>query len=484
MLQTAQPIELVLPSFMQFLGDSIFVAHNADFDSGFIRREANRLGLPFTNKILDTLSLARIVFCDLKNHRLDTLAKKLNIRMGSHHRAVDDANTAAFILLELLREVKEVGIDDLSRINEIYKLQKNTAKLIPYHATILVKNNVGLKNLYKLVSISHLDFFYRHPRIPKSLYRTYSEGLIIGTGCQAGELFQSLLHISDSEKIKNAIEFYDFLEIQPIHNNKFLIDNGYVSNQEILKTINKKIYNLGKEYNKPVVMTGDVHFLNPMDEIYRKILLSAQGFQDADKESKLFFKTTKEMLDECNYLGPEIAKEVVIVNPNKIANEVEEGLKPFPEELYTPNIEGAEQEIISMTYQRAKELYGKELPAPVENRIKRELDSIVNNGYAVIYLIAHKLVKKSLDDGYLVGSRGSVGSSFVATLCGITEVNPLPAHYLCPKCQTSIFKRFQRNCGPDLPDQICPKCGMLMEKDGFNIPFEVFMGFEGDKYRY
>lgn len=482
MLKSAPPIEKALPLFMKFLGDGIFVAHNASFDSGFIRRDALKQQIPFNNKILDTLALSRIVFPELKNHRLDTLAKKLNIRMGSHHRAVDDANTDALILKELLKNAIEFGIENLSQINDLYKLQKGVLNLSSYHATILVKNQIGMKNLYKLVSIAHLDYFYRHPRIPKSLLRANREGLLIGSGCQAGELFQSLLHYSNQEKLDSLVEFYDFLEIQPLQNNEFLIENENVSGFERLKDLNRKIYNLGKKAKKPVVMTGDVHFVNPEDEIYRKILLNAQGFKDADKKSKLYFRTTEEMLKDCQYLGSDIAKEIVIKNPNMLADEVEEDIKPFPDGLYPPKIPGAEQSIVEMTYKKAKALYGENLPAIVETRLQRELDAIVNNGFAVIYLIAHKLVTKSLDDGYLVGSRGSVGSSLVATMCDITEVNPLPPHYLCPKCQTSIFvKDAEGIVGPDLPDKNCPNCRTPMNKEGFNIPFEVFMGFEGDK---
>jgi len=482
MLKSAPPIEVAIESFIRFLGNDIFVAHNSQFDSGFIRRDALRQKIPFNNKVLDTLALARIMFPELRNHRLDTLAKVLKIKMGSHHRAVDDANTDALILKELLKKVREAGIANLSKINEMYKLQNSVSNLSSFHATILVKNNEGMKNLYKLVSIAHLNHFYRHPRIPKSLLRKNREGLIIGSGCQAGELFQSLLQYSSQEMINNLIDFYDFLEIQPINNNSFLIDEESVSGWERLKEINREIYYLGKKANKPVVLTGDVHFLNPEDEIYRKILLNAQGFKDADKESKLYFRTTEEMLDDCKYLGPDEAKEVVIESPNLIAEQIDEDVRPFPNELYPPKIPGAERKIKDMAYGKAKELYGENLPAIVESRLKRELDSIINNGYAEIYLIAHKLVKKSLEDGYLVGSRGSVGSSLVATMCNITEVNPLPAHYLCGKCKTSIFvEEAEGIVGPDLPDKNCPNCGTEMSKLGFNIPFEVFMGFEGDK---
>ncbi len=482
MLKSAPPIEKAIVSFIEFLSDGIFVAHNAQFDSGFIRRDTSRLNIPFNNKILDTLALSRILFPQLKNHRLDTLAKELKIKMGSHHRAVDDANTDALILKELLKRVRDAGIDNLSRINDIYRLQKGVSNLNSFHATVLVKNDTGMRNLYKLVSIAHLNHFYRHPRIPKSLLRKNREGLLIGSGCQAGELFQSLLQYGSQEKIERLLDFYDYLEIQPLHNNAFLIDNENVSGMDRLKELNRKIYYLGKEANKPVIATGDVHFINPEDEIYRKILLNAQGYKDADKESNLYFRTTDEMLEEFKYLGTDKAEEVVIESPNLLAEQIEEDVKPFPDELYPPKIPGAEQKVIDMTYEKAKEMYGENLPEIVESRLQRELDSIINNGYAEIYLIAHKLVAKSLEDGYLVGSRGSVGSSLVATMCNITEVNPLPAHYLCRKCRTSIFEHdVEGIVGPDLPDKNCPNCNSPMSKEGFNIPFEVFMGFEGDK---
>lgn len=482
MVSSAPPLKEVLSGFINFLGDGIFVAHNARFDSGFIRRDCEKLGLPFDNKVLDTLPLCQIIYTDLKNHRLDTVAKKLDIKMGNHHRAVDDANTAALILKEALAHLEKTGIKNLSHINHIYHSSNGAVHLNSYHATILVKNMVGLRNLYELVSRSHLDYFYRHPRIPKSLLKSFREGLILGTGCQAGELYQSLLHFSSPEYIKRIVEFYDFLEIQPLQNNAFLVQNGMVSGKEALEKLNLQIYKLGKKFNKPVALTGDVHFLNPEDEIYRKVLLKSQGYEDADKDSCLYLKTTEDMLKECEYLGKEAAFEVVVANTNKIADEIEDDIKPVPDELYPPKIEGAEQEIINMTYKRAKELYGDNLPDIVQKRIERELNSIVNHGYSVIYLIAHKLVKKSMEDGYLVGSRGSVGSSLVATMCGITEVNPLPPHYLCPECKNAIF--IQENegiVGPDLPDKSCPVCGKPMKKEGFNIPFEVFMGFEGDK---
>lgn len=480
MVKDAPPLSEVLPSFMDFLSDAVFVAHNASFDAGFINRDCQKLGLKFDNSILDTLALARVLLTYLKNHRLNTIAKKFNISMGSHHRAKDDANTAGAILIELLNMVGDISY--LSDLNDIYHRQNGIIPLNTYHATILVKNQKGLRQLYELVSISHLDYFYRHPRIPKSLLNSHRDGLIIGSGCQAGELYQYLLQNSRDDLIEELVNFYDFLEIQPLSNNAFLLDNGRVSNINRLENINRRIYELGKKYKKPVVLTGDVHFINPEDDIYRKILLAAQGFQDADKDSDLYFRTTDEMLKECEYLGEEAAWEVVVENTQKIADEVENEIRPVPEGLHTPKIDGAEEDIIKMTYEKARNLYGDDLPEIVEDRIDRELKSIVDNGFAVIYLIAHKLVSKSLEDGYLVGSRGSVGSSLVATMCGITQVNPLPPHYRCPHCKFTIFPDMDGVVvGPDLPEKSCPKCDSHMIKDGFNIPFEVFMGFEGDK---
>lgn len=482
MLVLAPKLEEVLPSFLKFLGEGIFVAHNAEFDSGFIRRDCKKLKYEFNNDVLDTLSLSKIVFSNLKNHKLDTIARELNINMGNHHRATDDANTAGLILIDIINRLNKVGINNLSAINKVYEFMGEPVRLNSYHATILVKNQQGIKELYELVSKSHLNYFYRHPRIPKSLLNSYRDGLILGTGCQAGEFYQSLLHCSSELKIERIVKFYDFLEIQPISNNAFLFDNGLVSSREKLEEFNLQIYKLGKKYKKPVVITGDVHFLNPDEDIYRKILLNGQGYKDFDKDSGLYFRTTAEMLKECEYLGKEAANEVVITNTNKIAAEIDDDIKPIPDKLYTPKIDGAEQEIINMTYKKAHDLYGNKLPDIVEKRIERELNSIVNNGYSVIYLIAHKLVKKSLEDGFLVGSRGSVGSSLVATMCEITEVNPLPPHYLCPKCKKSIFvENIDGTVGPDLPDKNCPECNVPFKKEGFNIPFEVFLGFKGDK---
>lgn len=478
MVENAPTLNEALSRFKDFIKDAVFVAHNAEFDSGFLRRDFNKLNIVFENKIIDTMALSAVVLDDIKNHKLDTIAKRLNIKLKNHHRALDDANALALIFIELIKKAKEKGavkLSDLNTFNIPYNLNS-------YHAIILAKDEVGLYNLYKLVSISHLNYFYRHPRIPKSLLNSLREGLLIGTACESGELFQAILNNRSQEDIERIASFYDFLEIQPIKNNYFMIQKGIVKNEETLKEINKKIYQLGKKLEKPVVMTSDAHFINPEDEIYRKILLHAQGYQDYDNSSMLYLMTTKEMLLEAEYLGERQAYEVVIDNPKKIAQMVKANLKPVPDELYPPKIEGAEKEIIQMAYKRAKEIYGEELPEIVQKRLERELNSIVNNGYSVIYLIAHKLVKKSLNDGYLVGSRGSVGSSLVATMCEITEVNPLPPHYICPKCKNTIFVENNEGIvGPDLPDKLCPRCSTKMKKDGFNIPFEVFMGFEGDK---
>lgn len=482
MLITAPYIEEVMPKFIDFIDDSIFVAHNADFDAGFIRRECKKLDLEFNNKVLDTLSLSKVLLNKLKNHKLATISKEFNIRMGNHHRALDDANTAYLILERLLRELKKLGITDISDINDAYKLSKNEIRLNTYHTTIFVKNQEGMKNLYKLVSKSHLEYFYRHPRIPKSLLNSYRDGLIIGTGCQAGELYQSIFKYKSDDEIKALTSFYDVFEIQPLSNNDFMIKKRLVSGVDRLKEINLQIYALGKEYNKPVILTGDVHFLNPRDAIYRKILQSGQGYRDFDLDSNLYFKTTEEMIKDANYLGEKAAFEVTVSNTNYIADLIEDDVKPIPDGLYPPKIDNAEDEIIQMAFQKAKELYGEPLPQIVQERLEKELNAIVSNGYAVIYLIAHKLVVKSLKDGYLVGSRGSVGSSLAATMCDITEVNPLPPHYRCPKCKNTIFvKDSEGLVGPDLPEKRCPNCGSDFVKDGFNIPFEVFLGFEGDK---
>ncbi len=470
----------VINSFGKFIEGSVLVAHNASFDVGFIRENMKRHTMSMDNPVLDTLELARTVFPDLKNHKLDTIAKYLGVNLENHHRAVDDATATKDILLKILSLLEEKGIKNFSDINSL-KDDSNIFKGETFHIVILAKNMVGLKNLYRIISDSHLKYFHRRPRIPKSLLEANRDGLIIGSACESGELYRSILKGSSHAEIRNTVNFYDYLEIQPLGNNMHLIRNGILKDEEQLKEINMKIYELGKKYNKPVVATGDVHFLDPEDEVYRRILMAGQGFQDADFQPPLYFMTTDEMLDEFSYLGKDKAYEVVIENTNLVNNMIEK-IKPIPDGTFPPIIEGSEEELRNITYNKAYEIYGDPLPDIVKNRLERELGSIIKNGYAVMYIIAQKLVWKSLEDGYLVGSRGSVGSSFVATMSGITEVNPLSPHYVCPKCKYSyFFEDGSIASGSDLPDKNCPNCNTQLRKDGQDIPFEVFLGFEGDK---
>ncbi|EOD00618.1 PolC-type DNA polymerase III [Caldisalinibacter kiritimatiensis] len=474
-------IEEVITEFLDFVGDSVLVAHNASFDMGFIKEKASRQGIDIKNASLDTLELSRVLFPDLKRHKLNILAKHLNIKLENHHRAVDDAEATAHIFIKMLNILHDERIKKLEKINTAFNKNRSYKSERPYHIVIFAKNYTGLKNLYKIVSESHLKYFYRKPRIPKSLLAKYREGLILGTACEAGELYKAVLRNADFNELRDIINFYDYLEIQPIDNNLHLIEKGIVKDREELKFINKKIASLGEKFNKPVVATGDVHFLDPQDEVYRRILMAGQGFSDADKQAPLYLKTTDEMLEEFSYLGSKKAEEVVIYNTNKIADMIDDIL-PIPEGTFPPIIEGSEEELRRMTYEKATSIYGDPLPEIVKDRLERELNSIISNGYAVLYIIAHKLVKKSLDDGYLVGSRGSVGSSFVATMSDITEVNPLPPHYVCPNCKNSEFIiDGSVGSGVDMEDKKCPKCGTQYIKDGHDIPFEVFLGFEGDK---
>ncbi|HOB20837.1 MAG TPA: PolC-type DNA polymerase III, partial [Candidatus Atribacteria bacterium] len=482
MVSDAPKIDTVLPGFIEFCGDAVLVAHNASFDLGFIKEYGQRQGMTIDNPVLDTLSLSRELLKDLKKHKLDIVADHLKIKLKNHHRALDDATTAGEILIKLLDKLEKMGITSLNEINNALSRRTNLNSLTSYHAVILVRNEQGLKNLYKLVSKSHLEYYYRKPRIPKSLLASHREGLLIGTACEAGELYRAIHDGQSDEVLSEIVNFYDYLEIQPLSNNEHLIRSGQVADREALKDINRKILELGESHGKRVVATGDVHFLDPEDEYFRRILMSGQNYDDADIQAPLYFKTTEEMLEEFSYLGESKAYEVVISSPRSIAAEIQE-IKPVPDRLYPPEIPGAEEEIRSMAITTAKEIYGTHLPEIVEKRLNKELDSIIGNGFAVLYLIAHKLVKKSLSDGYLVGSRGSVGSSFVATLTGITEVNPLPPHYICPKCKHSDFDvdTGVYACGADLPDKACPKCGAAYNKAGYDIPFEVFLGFKGDK---
>ena len=481
MVKNKPSIEEVLPKFIEFFGDSILVAHNASFDMGFIIEKFSKVGIEINNTVLDTLELSRELFPNLKSHRLNKVAKHLNVKLENHHRAVDDSEATANILLKCIPLLKDKGVKLIGEINTTFNDSINYKSGRTNHIIIFAKNYTGLKNLYKIVSQSHIKYFYRNPRIPKSIISKHREGLLIGTACEAGELYNAILNNKSSNDIKNIVNFYDYLEIQPIDNNRFLIENGRVKDEEELRNINKNIVELGGKFNKPVVATGDVHFLEPQDEIYRRILMTGKGFVDAGNQAPLYLKTTDEMMKEFSYLGEEKAKEVVITNTNLITDMIDDIL-PIPDGTYPPVIEGAEQELREMSYKKATSIYGNPLPEIVKKRLDGELDSIIGNGYAVMYIIAQKLVKKSLEDGYLVGSRGSVGSSFAATMSDITEVNPLPPHYICPKCKNSEFVTDGSiSSGVAMDDKKCPKCGTDYMKDGFDIPFETFLGFDGDK---
>lgn len=481
MVKDAPKIEEVLPKFIDFIEDSILVAHNANFDVSFIKKNCKDLGIHFNNPILDTIPLCKFLYPELKRYKLNVVAKHLGIPLLNHHRAVEDAKTTGDILLKAFEDLKDKEIMNLNMLNEEYFKNQDIKKSPTYHVIILVKNKIGLKNLYKLISESHLNHFYKKPRMPKSLINKYREGLIIGSACEAGQVYKEVLMDKSKEELKEVISFYDYLEIQPIKNNYFMIRNGIVKDEEELRDINNKIYNLAEENNMPVVATCDVHFLDKKDEVFRKILMAGQGFSDAENQPPLYLRTTDEMLKEFEYLGKEKAYKAVVTNTIKIADSID-NIKPIPDETFPPKIEGSEEEVRKMTIEKAHSIYGEVLPEIVEKRLEKELNSIINNGYAVLYLIAHKLVDKSVQDGYLVGSRGSVGSSLVATMTDITEVNGLPPHYVCPGCKYNEFiTDGSVSSGADLPDKNCPNCGVLLSKDGHDIPFETFLGFEGDK---
>lgn len=488
MVMDAPVIDEVLPKFLEFCGQSVLVAHNAEFDTSFIKNKAEKLGLKADNTIVDTLGLARTLVPSLHNFKLDTLCRHFNVLLTNHHRAVDDAEATSGVFTELIKMLKERDINNLDKINEVCALDEEAIRKLPsYHAIILATSETGRVNMYRLISSSHLQYFSKRPKIPKSEFLKHREGLLIGSACEAGELYQAILNGHSDTDIARLVEFYDYLEIQPLGNNRFMIDKEdcYVSSNDDLIDINKKIISLGEQFNKMVVGTCDVHFLNPEDEVYRRIIMAGKGFDDADNQAPLYLRTTQEMLDEFTYLNYDKAYEIVVTNPNKILDMCDK-IEPVRPDKCPPVIENSDQMLRDICYNRAHEMYGPNLPDIVSERLERELNSIISNGYSVMYIIAQKLVWKSNDDGYLVGSRGSVGSSFAATMAGITEVNPLSPHYLCPQCYYVDFdsdevKAFSGGAGCDMPDKICPKCGHKLSKEGFDIPFETFLGFKGNK---
>ena len=489
MVEDAPNISVILPKFMDFCGGSVLVAHNADFDTGFIRHNCEVLGLPYDYTYVDTLGIARSFLEGLKNYKLDTVVEAMGCTLANHHRAVDDAGATADVFVRFLERFKKKNIRDLDELNTYSAMSVDAIKkLKTYHIILLAKNEIGRINLYRLVSLSHLDYYARRPRIPKSVLAKYREGLIIGSACEAGELFRAVVDERSEEEIARIVEFYDYLEIQPTGNNEFMIRDPKmtkVSTVADLQDLNRKIVELGEKFNKPVCATCDVHFLNPEDEVYRRIIMSNKGFGDADLQPPLYLRTTEEMLDEFQYLGAEKAEEVVVTNTNRIADMIDR-ISPVRPDKCPPVIENSAGILRDICYNRAHELYGKDLPDIVTERLERELNSIIGNGFAVMYIIAQKLVWKSVADGYLVGSRGSVGSSFVAYMAGITEVNSLQAHYLCPKCHYVDFdsdyvKSFSGRSGCDMEDRVCPVCGEPLMKEGHDIPFETFLGFKGNK---
>ena len=482
-------IETILPQFIEFIGDAVLVAHNASFDVGFIEQNCKRQKIEADFTYVDTVALARVLLPALNRFKLDTVAKALNISLENHHRAVDDAGCTAEIFVKFVQMLKERELTTLAKVNEFGDLNPDSIKKLPtYHVIILARNDIGRVNLYQLVSASHLVYYNRRPRIPKSVLNEHREGLIVGSACEAGELYRALLNGKPDETIAKIVDFYDYLEIQPLGNNAFMVESDKVTSvnsMEDIMDLNRKIVHLGEQFHKPVVGTCDVHFMDPEDEVYRRIIMAGKGFGDADNQAPLYLRTTEEMLNEFAYLGSEKAYEIVIRNTNLIADMIEK-ISPVRPDKCPPVIENSDQMLRDICYNKAHSMYGDPLPEIVHERLERELNSIISNGFAVMYIIAQKLVWKSNEDGYLVGSRGSVGSSFVATMAGITEVNPLVPHYYCSNCHYSDFdseevKKYVGGCGHDMPDKNCPVCGQKLVKDGFDIPFETFLGFKGNK---
>ena len=477
--------EEAVRDFLKFVNGRVLVAHNADFDIGFLRAACSKFGIKYDFVSLDTLAMARILLPNLDRHRLNLVATALSLPKFQHHRAGDDAATVAYMLVKFFemmqsapchtQSLRELNLD-LSSMNT-----GKIAKVRPYHLIILVKNYVGLKNLYKLVSLAHLKYYQKRPIIPRTVLDEYREGLILGSACEAGELYTAIVQKKAEAEIEKIAKYYDFLEIQPVGNNAFMVERGMVRSLDEIRDFNRKIVALGEKLGLPVAATGDVHFLEPHDEVYRRILMAGMGFSDADNQAPLYLKTTDEMLEEFSYLGREKAYEVVVENTNRIADWCEE-IRPIPKEQFPPSIEGSKDDLINMCRKRAHELYGDPLPEIVNERLEYELEKITTHGFDVMYIIAQKLVCRSIEEGYLVGSRGSVGSSVVAYFSGITEVNALPPHYRCPNCKHAEFMGGKGySAGVDMPDKTCPNCGTKYQKDGFDIPFATFLGFDGDK---